>query len=181
MRGVAVVVWVTGAAGVACGHYGPWPGPEVVCSAQHVWEDYHLNHGSLSPGVINTSSYTPDLAAWNDLGTPVQLRNDGSGFAITIEDGGDAGSSWLGLASVRVGSGGHISSATVTMNRALLAKYDSTVADHVLCQEIGHLLGLDHQRNADDSCMDDLDYRLECHWPKLLSPCHNLGLYHLLK
>lgn len=133
--------------------------PTIVCSEQHVWNGYHLAHDSLSPVLVNRSSYSPDAASWNDLGTPIQLRTSGSGFTITIEEGGGAGRGWLGLASVRVSSGGHIRSATVTMNRALLDRYEPEVAYHVMCQEIGHLLGLDHQRGADDSCLDDCQGR----------------------
>lgn len=129
--------------------------PTIVCSDQHSWNGYHLAHDSLSPVIENHSGYSPDLASWNDLHTPIQLRSSGRGFSITIEEGGDAGSGFLGLASVRVSSGGHIRSATVTMNRTLLDRYEPAVAYHVLCQEIGHLLGLDHQRGADDSCLDD--------------------------
>ncbi len=144
--------------------FGAMPPPEVAppveCSSEvHAWNDYHLPHDALSPVVVNKSGYTPDLVAWNDLDTPIRLRSSGSGFVITVEEGGGAGSSWLGLASVRVDGDGHIQSATVTMNRTLLSQYGPNVAAHVLAQEIGHLLGLDHQRGADDSCMDDCQGR----------------------
>lgn len=139
--------------------FGPPEDPTVCTTSQHAWSNFHLPHNALDPAVINDSSYTPDLAAWNDLGTPVQLRAGGSGFRIVIEDGGDDSSGWLGLASVSASRDGHIVKATVTMNRAILGRYNSRVADHVLCQEMGHLLGLGHQRNADDSCMDDCQGR----------------------
>lgn len=142
----------------AC-RFGDVAPPTIVCSEQHSWEDYHLPHDSLSPVVLNESGYTPDLVGWNQLGTPIELRTSGDGFAITVQEGGDEGSGWLGLATVKVGAGGHIRQATVTMNRTLLAAYDPRVADHVLCQELGHLLGLGHQRQADDSCLDDCQGR----------------------
>lgn len=131
--------------------------PTVVCSESHVWEDYHLAHDALSPVVANYSGYdvTAHVGSWNALGSPVQLRAAGNGFPIEVQEGGDADSGWLGLASLNVAAEGHITSARVTMNRTLLDRYRSVVADHVLCQEIGHLLGLQHQRGADDSCMDD--------------------------
>lgn len=143
---------------------GEGPPTSVVCSEQHVWKNYHLPHDSLSPVVINESGYTPDAASWNELGTPIQLRTNGAGFRLVIQEGGDASSPWLGLASVRVNSGGHMVDATVTMNRTLLSRYGARVAKHVLCQEIGHLLGLDHQHEAADSCMDDCAGRTGGDW-----------------
>lgn len=131
------------------------PDPPPVCSAQHSWSNYHLPHDALSPVVHNRSGYAVDLEAWNGLDTPLQLRGSGSGFELNVTEGGDQDSGWLGLASVRVGAEGHISSGTVTMNRVILSRYAGTVAEHVLCQEVGHLLGLDHQRDVRDSCMQD--------------------------
>lgn len=138
----------------------PTTGPPI-CSAQHSW-DYHLPHYAVAGQVVivNTSSYKPDLEAWNTLeGNPITLVASGTGFVIEVHDGGDASSGWLGLATVWANSEGHISKGVVTMNLTLLAKYNANVAAHVLAQEIGHILGLRHQRNADDSAMDDCQGR----------------------
>ena len=143
-----------------------------ICSAQHAWADYHLPHWAMEQPVVivNTSSYTPRLLPWNTLeGNPVVLTFDsGNGFVIEIRDGGDVSSGWLGLASVWANGQGHISRGVVTMNLTLLAKYDANVAAHVLAQEIGHILGLDHQPDADDSAMDDCQGR-GSGWLKCLS------------
>ncbi len=128
-------------------------------SEAHIWGDgntaYHLAHDALSPVVANSSTYTLDLAAWNDLDTPITLRSPGSGFTITVISGGDESSGWLGLASITLDDEGHMRSGKVTMNKSILDGYSAAVADHVLCQEVGHLLGLDHNRNDLDTCMND--------------------------
>lgn len=66
---------------------------------------------------------------------------------------------WFGLASVWL-SGGHITQATVQVNDFYFTgSYGNNVARrHVLCQEVGHTLGLDHHRQA--SCMDDTNSTL---------------------
>ncbi len=54
---------------------------------------------------------------------------------------------WLGIASIWV-SGSHITQGTVKLNDSYLstAKYNTPVwKNFIMCQEIGHTLGLDHQ------------------------------------
>ena len=65
---------------------------------------------------------------------------------------------WLGLASINV-SGGHITRGSSKMNDSYFnsASYNETARQHVMCQEIGHDFGLDHQdeSGADlNTCMD---------------------------
>ena len=138
----------------------PHPTTPPTCSmGQHVWENYHLAHDALSPVIDNQSSYVVPIAAWNAYDAPVKLRAAGTGFTITVKDGGDASSTWLGLATVSPDGNGHIRRGTVTMNRTLLERYPEPyrayMIAHVMWQELGHLAGLDHQRGVDDSAMDD--------------------------
>ena len=68
---------------------------------------------------------------------------------------------WLGLASINV-SGGHITQGTAKMNDSYFNSggYNETARQHVICQEIGHDFGLDHQdeSGADlNTCMDYAD------------------------
>lgn len=64
---------------------------------------------------------------------------------------------WLGLAQIWI-SGGHIVQGVVKVNDTYLdSGYSAVNKQHVLCQEVGHTLGLDHQdeSGADlDTCMD---------------------------
>lgn len=65
---------------------------------------------------------------------------------------------WLGLASINI-SGNHITQGTSKMNDSYFSSssYTTTNRRHVMCQEIGHDFGLDHQdeSGADlGTCMD---------------------------
>lgn len=68
---------------------------------------------------------------------------------------------WLGIASINI-SGSHITQGTVKLNDTYFttAKYNTPAwRNVVMCQEVGHTLGLDHQdedfNNADlGTCMD---------------------------
>lgn len=69
---------------------------------------------------------------------------------------------WLGIASISIASGNHISSGTVKQNDTYFntSSYNTPAwRNMVMCQEVGHTLGLDHQDEAFDnpnlgSCMD---------------------------
>ena len=72
---------------------------------------------------------------------------------------------WLGLATVLpdVNSGsGHVLAATAQMNDSWFSTplYNATNAQHVMCQEVGHTFGLDHQDESGkdlNTCMDYAD------------------------
>jgi hypothetical protein len=68
---------------------------------------------------------------------------------------------WLGLATIWI-SGGHITQGVAKVNDSYLdsSRYATAARQHVLCQEVGHTFGLDHQdeSGADlDTCMDYAD------------------------
>jgi len=69
-------------------------------------------------------------------------------------------SGWLGLAQIWA-SGNHIVQGLAKMNDTYFntRTYNSSTARlHVLCQEVGHAFGLNHQRDpASNTCMDDVN------------------------
>ncbi|MCH8815738.1 MAG: hypothetical protein IH957_11740 [Chloroflexi bacterium] len=136
----------------------------TVASADHAWSAYHFPSDNLNPTVVDkTSSSLYDVTAgvqeWAALGTPIQPQ-------ITTAKKGDITVTeafspfWLGLARIFI-DGDHITKGEVKLNTKLLDDYPAGAADHVLCQEIGHVLGLNHNRDGaqggspDDTCMND--------------------------
>lgn len=69
---------------------------------------------------------------------------------------------WLGIASIWINSSGHITQGTVKMNDSYFnsSPYNTSVwKNSVMCQEVGHIFGLNHQdENFSNlplgSCMD---------------------------
>lgn len=143
----------------------------------HSWGNYHWARTSnpFTLRVVDSNSSNWDSA----LGTAVSDWSSSSVMNLIIEAGDDstrtrkqcrmvAGkirscnaaygfNGWLGLASINI-SGSHITQATSKMNDSYLSSgYTSTNRQHVMCQEIGHDFGLDHQdeSGADlNTCMD---------------------------
>lgn len=67
---------------------------------------------------------------------------------------------WSGLAQIWLTTGNHIIQGTAKMNDTYAAGYAEVSKQHIICQEIGHDWGLDHQSEtgADlDTCMDYAD------------------------
>lgn len=66
---------------------------------------------------------------------------------------------WLGLAQIWI-SGSHIVQGVAKMNDSYFntSSYnDPNARLHVMCQEVGHTFGLNHQPAGSDSCMNDRD------------------------
>ena len=136
----------------------------VVASADHSWASYHWSSDKLEPTVGDrTSSSLYDVQAgvteWADLDSPIQpTMAKGKKGNITVTEAYSP--YWLGLARIFIDGEGHITKGEVKLNTVLLQNYPAAAADHVLCQELGHVLGLDHNRvgdtsPGDDTCMND--------------------------
>lgn len=94
---------------------------------------------------------------WVNLGTSIQPSYvaSGSGDIKVVAKRGNP--NWIGLAQIKIDSNGHIVEGKVTLNSAY-ANYDNgngpaAIWKHVLCQEVGHILGLQH--SGEKTCMND--------------------------
>ena len=158
--------------------------------ADHQWSDYHWNKEgtsilTLNVGDNHTGTWPGLLSdvgiSWNEFGGWYLAINVVAGGTGDIEsfnaNYGDTG--WLGLASIWTtrGKNKHITRGESKMNEfyVTLAGYsgfnETIEFKHVLCQEIGHTFGLDHNREGsiggepDETCMNDQSRPLRYHTP----------------
>jgi hypothetical protein len=146
--------------------------------ASHSWGSYHWAR-SGNPKTISvidsmTTSWDDNLniaiSDWNSSSVLNVVRESGSTTASTRRrcspvagkvracNSTYGNNGWLGVAQIWA-SGSHITQGTAKMNDTYLASssYSETARQHVICQEIGHVWGLDHQdeSGADlNTCMD---------------------------
>ncbi len=153
-------------------------GVATLAGATHSWGGYHWartanpftvkladNLSASWDAYLSTSSYDWSLSSVLDTSIVSGVANPKTCKPVAGQVGvcnskyGKNG--WLGIASVWV-SGGHITQGTVKMNDTYFgtAKYNTPAWKNlVLCQEVGHTFGLDHQdedfSNAPlGTCMD---------------------------
>lgn len=150
-----------------------------VTFASHSWGGYHwartANQFTLKLGDNVSSTWDPFLVTTSSDWTASSVLN------TTIVGGNTTGrkcratagrvevcnasygrNGWLGIASINITSGNHITQGTVKVNDTYfaMAQYNNPAERNVvMCQEVGHTLGLDHQdenfNNADlGTCMD---------------------------
>ena len=144
-----------------------------VATASHAWGNYHWartsNPFTVPLGDNMSASWDPLLARassdWSRstvLDAPVvagQAKGKCRPTAGRVEvcNGSYGFNGWLGIAQIWL-RGSHITQGTARMNDSYLgAGYSTTNRQHVICQEVGHTFGLDHQdeSGADlNTCMD---------------------------
>lgn len=131
--------------------------------ADHSWGNYHWPSGNRTLEVDNQADLEYEVGEsiqdWNGLNTPIQMSIGGGSDVVVRSKNMNAW--YLGLAEIRVDTAtGHILEGRVTLNDRYLKEgnfygYDSADRLAVLCQELGHVLGLDHTHDYDDTCMND--------------------------
>lgn len=150
--------------------------------ADHQWSSYHWKKEGTAILTLNIGDN--HTGVWSDLGLLNSVGTDwniygGSYLAFNVVPGGSGDiesyndnygdTGWLGLASIWItrGKTRHITRGEAKENDyyMTLGGYDgfneAVEWQHVLCQEIGHTFGLDHNREGltggtpDDTCMND--------------------------
>ncbi len=128
--------------------------------ATHSWNGYHFPSDNLTPtvtGETTLASVQDVVGDWTGLGTNIQPSHVASGTGDIKVVAKRGNPNWIGLAQIKIDSDGHIVEGKVTLNSAY-ANYDNgngtaNIWKHVLCQEVGHILGLQH--SGEDTCMND--------------------------
>ena len=153
----------------------------VVVTANHSWGGYHWartsNPFTLKLGNnLSTTNWRSRLTQaandWNAGNTPVRLTvvtGTAGGSAcrmvagtIQVCNGAYGSNGWLGLASINLRTGTkHITQGTAKMNDTYFntATYNNVnERQHVMCQEVAHCFGLDHQSTSGASLNTCMDY-----------------------
>jgi hypothetical protein len=151
----------------------------AALSASHSWGGYHWARTTpqftLKLGDnLTTSIWRGHLAQtssdWNSGNSPLltsvvagQSRKRCSMVAGTTQVCNDnyGRNGWLGLASINIINGTHITQGTAKMNDTYFSTstYNNpNEREHVMCQEVAHTFGLDHQSEDGSSLNTCMDY-----------------------
>ena len=156
--------------------------------ANHSWNNYHWARSSnpISLAVVDSvagvwDSLLPPVAAEWGASTVINMSVQGGSSSlltrllcqpmsgrIRVCNANYGPTLWFGVAEVWLNASGHIYQATTKVNDFYFTGSfgNNTARRHVLCQEVGHDVGLDHVNTA--SCMNDNNNTLNN--PAYLSP-----------
>lgn len=154
----------------------------VTAFATHSWNGYHwarttssFTLHTLDSTVANSNANWPSLlrTAASQWSVSTKLDLQVAAYAntatarkqcsavvgkIRVCNAAYGKNGWLGLASINLDSKGHISQGTAKMNDSYTSSWaDPNESKHVMCQEVGHTFGLDHQStdgSSQGTCMD---------------------------
>ena len=151
-----------------------------VATATNSWGGYHWARTTpsftLKLGNNTSGSWSADLATvasdWSQStvldttvvagGTRAKVCRPTSGrVEVCSANYGNTG--WLGVAQIWISGGVHITQGTVKNNDYYFGSstypYNNRAEKlHVICQEVGHILGLDHQSTNGSSLNTCMDY-----------------------
>ena len=148
----------------------------AAVSANHAWGNYHwartANPFTLKIGNNVTSAWTTQfntaISDWNqsqELGLAPVAGSSNKRCAmvagtVQVCNGKYGNNGWLGLASINVTGGVHITQGSAKMNDTYFSQafYNNPNERlHVMCQEVGHTFGLNHTSedgSSQNTCMD---------------------------
>jgi len=159
-----------------------------LSNASHSWNNYHWAR-TASPFTLQvidsaTSDWDSELVAslneWSQA-DPVDLivtsADDAKGTRkrcamqpgqMRVCNAAYGYNGWLGLATIGLDANGHIDQGTTQVNDSYASYW--TIAgekNHVMCQEIGHVLGLTHTSEDGSSQQTCMDYSsdINSQWP----------------
>ncbi len=151
-----------------------------IADANHSWGGYHWartsNPFTLKLGDNTSGSWTAHLATassdWSQSAVldtsvvagrtkPKACRPTSGRVEVCSASYGNTG--WLGLAQIWISGGTHITQGIVKNNDYYFGnstyRYNNEAEKlHVICQEIGHTFGLDHQSTDGSSLNTCMDY-----------------------
>lgn len=149
-----------------------------VASATHSWNGYHWSRSTSSFTLQVIDSNTPN---WDDeLAQALSDWSRSSKLDMRVTSYDDSATTrqrcsmvlgkvrscnysygtngWLGLASINLDSSGHINQGSSKMNDSYSSSFASQNERwHVMCQELGHTIGLGHTSedgSTQNTCMD---------------------------
>jgi hypothetical protein len=127
---------------------GTWSSKMATALGQ--WAEMPLAHDWVfsSLTVVRTDDSTRARKLCRTVSGQMRVCNAAYGF-----------NGWLGLASINLDSSGHITRGVALMNDSYASYWSDWDGEmsHVMCQEIGHVLGLGHTSengSYDGTCMD---------------------------